>query len=143
MSRLWVSSEVGRSYYMFLDGVKSPAYRSIDMGKIAFVAEKLVYVAKTNDGKWHVVVNDKPGPAYDGVLTLLVNDDNSHYAFIAAAGGSRKPPGCSGGWRPRHAASRHHPEYDHRVERPRCLRSGRGRHARVAQRLQRLVRRRP
>jgi hypothetical protein len=76
------------SYYMFLDGVKSPPYRSIDMSKIAFVAEKLVYAAQTNDGKWHMVVNDKPGPAHDGVLALLVNDDNSHYAFIAGDGGS-------------------------------------------------------
>ncbi len=76
------------SYYMFLDGVKSPPYRSIDMSKIAFVAEKLVYAAQTEDGKWHMVVNDKPGPAHDGVLTLLVNDDNSHYAFIAGDGGS-------------------------------------------------------
>lgn len=76
------------SYYMFLDGVKSPPYRSINMSKIAFVAEKLVYAAQTTDGKWHMVVKDKPGPAHDGVLTLLVNDDNSHYAFIAGDGGS-------------------------------------------------------
>jgi Tol biopolymer transport system component len=85
-----VSSGSG-GYYMFLDGVRSPAYRLINMGQIAFVAEKLVYVATTNDGKFHVVVNDKPGPAYDGVLSLLVNDDNSHYVFIyasAAASGS-------------------------------------------------------
>ena len=75
-------------YQMFLDGVKSPPYRTIDMSKIAFVAEELVYAAQTNDGKWHVVVNDKPGPAHDGVLALLVNDDNSHYAFIAADGRS-------------------------------------------------------
>jgi hypothetical protein len=58
------------------------------MSKIAFVAEKLVYAAQTNDGKWHVVANDKPGPAHDGVLALLLNDDNSHYAFISADGGS-------------------------------------------------------
>ncbi|MGH9679785.1 MAG: hypothetical protein ACRD4Y_07520 [Candidatus Acidiferrales bacterium] len=75
-------------YSMFLDGVKSPPYRTIDMSKIAFVAEKLVYAAQTNDGKWHVVVNDKPGPAYDGVLALLVNADDSHYAYIFASGGS-------------------------------------------------------
>ncbi len=82
-----VSFEQG-IYYMFLDGVKSPSYRTIDMSKIAFVAEKLVYAAQTSDGKWHMVVNDKPGPAHDGVLALLVNDDDSHYAFIAADGGS-------------------------------------------------------
>ncbi len=84
-----VSLESG-GYHMFLDGVKSPSYRSIDLSKIAFVAEKLVYAAQTNDGKWHVVVNDKLSPAHDGVLTLLVNDDNSHYAFIAADGGSNQ-----------------------------------------------------
>ncbi len=75
-------------YNIFLDGSKSPSYRAIDMSKIAFVAEKLVYAAQTNEGKWHVVVNDKPGPAHDGVLALLVNDDNTHYAYIAADGGS-------------------------------------------------------
>jgi hypothetical protein len=73
---------------MFLDGVKSPSYRSIDLSKIAFIAEKLVFAAQTNDGKWHVVVNEKPDPAHDGVLALLVNDENSHYAYIAADGGS-------------------------------------------------------
>ena len=72
----------GPSTYMFLDGVKSPPYHAIDMSKIAFVAEKLVYVATTSDGKFHMVVNDKPGPAYDGVLTFLVNADDSHYAFV-------------------------------------------------------------
>jgi WD40 repeat protein len=82
-----VSLEAGL-YRMFLDGVKSPPYRSIDLSKIAFVAEKLIYAAQTNDGKWHVVVNDKLGPAHDGVLALLVNDDNSHYAVIAGDGGS-------------------------------------------------------
>ncbi|HEY5054563.1 MAG TPA: hypothetical protein VII58_00285 [Acidobacteriaceae bacterium] len=75
-------------YRILLDGVKSPVYRSIDTSKIAFVAEKLVYSAQTSDDKWHVVVNDKPGPAHDGVLTLLVNADDSHYAFIAVDGGS-------------------------------------------------------
>jgi hypothetical protein len=75
-------------YHMFLDAEKSPSYRTIDVSKIAFVAEKLIYAAQTNDGKWHVVVNDKPGPAHDGVLGLQVNDDDSHYAYIAGDGGS-------------------------------------------------------
>jgi len=80
-------SESG-GFYMFLDGVKSPAYNFIDVGQVAFVAEKLVYIAQTNDHKWHMVVDNKLGPAYDGVKNLLVNDDSSHYAFIAAAAGS-------------------------------------------------------
>jgi len=75
-------------FYMFLDGVKSPAYNFIDVGQVAFVGGKLIYIAQTNDHKWHLVVNDKPGPAYDGLKNLLVNDDSSHYAFVAAAGGS-------------------------------------------------------
>jgi hypothetical protein len=75
-------------YHIFLDAARSPSYRTIDLGKIAFVAEKLVYAAQTNDGKWHVVVNDKVGPPHDGVLGLLVNDDDSHYAYIAGDGGS-------------------------------------------------------
>ncbi len=76
-------SESG-GFYMFLDGVKSPAYNFIDVGQVAFVAEKLVYIAQTNDHQWHLVVNDNPGPAYGGLKNLLVNDDSSHYAFIAA-----------------------------------------------------------
>jgi hypothetical protein len=79
-------SESG-GFYMFLDGVKSPAYNFIDVGQVAFVAEKLIYIAQNNDHKWHLVVNDKPGPAYDGLKNLLVNDDSSHYAFIASSGG--------------------------------------------------------
>jgi hypothetical protein len=82
-----VSFEAGH-YSMFLDGMKSPPYRTIDLSKIAFVAEKLVYAAQTDEGKWHVVVNDKPGAAYDGVLGLLVNAEDSHYAYIFARGGT-------------------------------------------------------
>jgi hypothetical protein len=74
-------------FYMFLDGVKSPAYNSIDVGQVAFVGEKLIYIAQTNDKKWHLVVNDKQGPAYDGLKNLLVNDDSNHYAFVASTGG--------------------------------------------------------
>ncbi|MGH9708667.1 MAG: hypothetical protein ACRD5R_18115 [Candidatus Acidiferrales bacterium] len=88
-------SESG-GFYMFLDGVKSPAYNFIDVGQVAFVAEKLIYIAQSNDHKWHVVVNDKPGPAYDGVKNLLLNDDSSHYAFIGAAGGSGWGVGVDG-----------------------------------------------
>ncbi len=83
-------------FYMFLDGVKSPEYNFIDVGQVAFVAEKLIYVAQTNDHKWHLVVNDKPGPAYDVVKNILVNDDDSHYAFLAAAGASGTGVGVDG-----------------------------------------------
>ena len=79
-------SESG-GFYMFLDGVKSPEYNFIDVGQVAFVAEKLVYIAQTNDHKWHLVVNDEPGPAYGGLKNLQVNDDSSHYAFIGSTGG--------------------------------------------------------
>jgi hypothetical protein len=83
-------------FYMFLDGVKSPAYNSIDVGQVAFVGEKLVYIAQSGDHQWHLVVNDKPGSAYGGLKNLLVNDDSSHYAFIAAASGSGWGVGVDG-----------------------------------------------
>jgi hypothetical protein len=83
-------------FHMFLDGVKSPAYNFIDVSQVAFVAEKLIYIAQSNDHKWHVVVNDKSGPAYDGAKNLLVNDDNSHYAFIGAVDGSGWAVGVDG-----------------------------------------------
>ena len=89
------ASESG-GFYMFLDGVKSQEYNFIDVGQIAFVAEKLVYIAQTDDHQFHLVVNDKPGTAYGGVKNLLVNDDGSHYAFIAAASGGPWTVGVDG-----------------------------------------------
>ncbi len=77
------ASESGATY-MFLDGVKSPVWNFIDPNQVAFAAEKLVYAAQNTDHTWHLVVNDKPGPTYSGVKGLLVNDDNSHYAFVGA-----------------------------------------------------------
>jgi sugar lactone lactonase YvrE len=77
------ASESGATY-MFLDGVKSPTYNFIDPNQVAFSAEKLVYAAQVTDHTWRLVVNDQPGPTYTGLKSLLVNDDNSHYAFIGA-----------------------------------------------------------
>jgi hypothetical protein len=71
---------------VFLDGVKSPDYRTVDLRQVAFAGEKLVYAAEATDQKWHMVVNDKPGPAYDSVSSLEVSDDNQHYAFIGRNG---------------------------------------------------------
>jgi hypothetical protein len=89
------ASESG-SAYMFLDGVKSPVYNVIDPNQVAFAAEKLVYAAQTADHTWRLVVNDKSGPVYGGVKNLLVNDDNSHYAFIGAAVGGAWGVGVDG-----------------------------------------------
>jgi hypothetical protein len=88
---------------MILDGVKSPLYRIIDMNQIAFVGDKLVYVAQTNDQKWHMVVNDKPGPGYDGITSLLLNADDKHYAYIAQTGAGQQVvvDGVPGTVRPR------------------------------------------
>ncbi len=76
-------------FHMFLDGVKSPVYATIDLNQIAFVGEKLVYAAQTQDQKWHMVVNDKPGPGYDAVGWLQLNEEDKHYAFIASTGGGQ------------------------------------------------------
>jgi len=83
-------------FYMYLDGVKSPEYNFIDVGQVAFVADKLIYIAQTKDHQWHLVVNDKQGPTYGGLKNLLVNDDGTHYAFIAAASGSGWGVGVDG-----------------------------------------------
>jgi hypothetical protein len=75
--------------YITLDGVKSPPYfgmGGIDSLQVAFVGEKLVYAAQTTDQKWHMVVNDKPGPAYGSVRSLFLSQDNKHYAFVAQNG---------------------------------------------------------
>jgi hypothetical protein len=88
---------------MFLDGVKSPLYRLIDMNQVAFVGDKLVYVAQTNDQKWHMVVNDKPSPGYGSITSLLLNADDKHYAYIAQteAGQQVVVDGVPGTVRPR------------------------------------------
>lgn len=78
--------ERGGTVYMFLDGVKSPAYAEIDPRQVAFVGEKLVYAARTKDQQWHVVENNKPGPAYNAIRSLNVSDNDQHYAFIANGG---------------------------------------------------------
>jgi len=80
------ASESGATY-MFLDGVKSPVWNFVDPNQVAFAAEKLVYAAQVTDHTWRLVVNDQPGPAYGGLKNLLVNDDNSHYAFVSAKAG--------------------------------------------------------
>lgn len=79
---------VTQTAYMFLDGVKSPGYLSIDTKQSAFVGEKLVYTATTFDQKVHVVENNKPGPAYSAVRSMNLSDNDQHYAFIANGGTS-------------------------------------------------------
>lgn len=80
-----IAASAESGFHVFLDGVKSPLYRLIDLNQIAFAGEKLIYAAQTADQKWHMVVNDQSGPAYDTVQSLLVNEDNKHYAFITQA----------------------------------------------------------
>jgi hypothetical protein len=74
---------------VFLDGVKGPAFDAIDLRQIAFVGEKLVYAAHTKDQQWHMVVNNVPGPAYAAVLSLTVNEENNHYAYIVTTVGGQ------------------------------------------------------
>ncbi|HEV8195571.1 MAG TPA: hypothetical protein VGP87_02935 [Gemmatimonadales bacterium] len=72
--------------YMFLDGVKSPAYTSIDLRQVVFVGDRLVYVASTADHKWHAVVNTTPGPGYDRLASLQLSDNGQHFALIGSNG---------------------------------------------------------
>lgn len=84
MAAATANAEAGQR--MFLDGAKSPVYRTIDVNQAAFVGDKLVYAAQTNDGKWHMVVNDKPGPGYETITSLLLNADDKHYAYSGTTG---------------------------------------------------------
>ena len=90
---------------VFLDGVKGPAFDTIDVKQIAFVGEKLVYAAYTKDQKWHMVVNNVAGPAYAAVQSLTVNDENNHYAYIVTTVGGQMvvADGVPGPIRPRFA----------------------------------------
>jgi hypothetical protein len=74
-------------WHVFLDGAKSRDYRTVDLRQVAFVGENLVYAAQTGDDKWHMFVNNNPGPAYDSVTSLELSDDNRHYAFIGGQNG--------------------------------------------------------
>jgi hypothetical protein len=90
---------------VFLDGVKGPAFDTIDVKQIAFVGEKLVYAAYTKDQKWHMVVNNVVGPAYAAVQSLTVNEENNHYAYIVTTVGGQMvvADGVPGPIRPRFA----------------------------------------
>jgi hypothetical protein len=90
---------------VFLDGVKGPAFDTLDMKQIAFVGEKLVYAAHTKDQQWHMVVNNVPGPGYAAVLSLTVNQDNNHYAYVVTTVGGQMvvTDGVPGPVRPRFA----------------------------------------
>jgi hypothetical protein len=74
---------------MVLDGIKGPDMMSIDRDQIAFVNEQLVYAGVTPDRNAHVVVNNKLGPEYGAVQSLLVTPDARHYAFVATTKGGR------------------------------------------------------
>jgi hypothetical protein len=81
--------QAGSSSNMYLDGAKSQNYSSIDVRQVAFVNDHLVYAAYTPTQKWHMYVDDRPGPAYDSVSSLVVSEDNKHYAFIAGVSGGK------------------------------------------------------
>lgn len=74
---------------MVLDGVKGPDMMSIDRDQIAFVNEELVYVGITPDRTAHIVVNNKLGPEYGTLQSMLVTPNAKHYAVIATTKGSR------------------------------------------------------
>lgn len=83
------ASQVGSGNNMYLDGVKSQNYNSMDLRQVAFVNDHLIYAANTAAQKWHMYVDDRPGPAYDSVSSLVVSEDNKHYAFVAGVAGGK------------------------------------------------------
>ena len=89
-----VSSETSANtstvWHVFLDGAKGPGYPVIDVNLMAFVGEKLVYAAQSSDQKWHMVVNANPGPGYDKISSLLLNHNDTHYAFITQNSGGHQ-----------------------------------------------------
>lgn len=75
------------SWVMVADGVKSPAYKALDLTQSALNGKRLFYAAQTTDDQWHVVVDAKPGPAYSSVSDLQVTPDGLHYVYKAIKAG--------------------------------------------------------
>ncbi|HET9401741.1 MAG TPA: hypothetical protein VFO34_12410 [Candidatus Acidoferrales bacterium] len=84
-----VSQESNVIHNVWLDGKKSSDLADVDVNQMNFVGEKLVYAAQTPNTKWHVFVDDKPGPAYDKVSNLTLSNNDLHYAFIAQLAGKQ------------------------------------------------------
>jgi hypothetical protein len=75
---------------VFLDGKETLVHATIDATQFMFAGDRLLYVAQTEDKKWHVAVNNVLGPPYEGVGPLEVSPHGAHYAFVA-----RKPGGSA------------------------------------------------
>ena len=78
-----VSQESNVIHNIWIDGKKSSDLADVDVNQMNFVGEKLVYAAQTPDTKWHMFVDDKPGPAYDKISSMTLSNNDLHYAFIA------------------------------------------------------------
>jgi len=84
-----VSNESNIIYNVWLDGKKSSDLAGVDVNQMNFVGEKLVYAAQTPDTKWHMFVDDKPGPAYDKITSMTLSSNDLHYAFVAQLAGKQ------------------------------------------------------
>ena len=73
---------------MVLDGAKGPAYKQIALPQTALAGKRLVYVAMTDDQKWHAVVDGKQSPAYDTIESMTLSPDGAHYTFFAHGSGA-------------------------------------------------------
>jgi hypothetical protein len=70
-----------------LDGLPGPEYYQI--GDMLFAGERLVYIARTKEGKYVAVVDQKPmtGAPFDAINFLMASDDG-HFAFVGNRGNS-------------------------------------------------------
>lgn len=72
---------------MVVDGKPGPAYKQLDLQQTFMAGNRLIYVAETDDDKWHAVVDGKPGPAYFKIGFLVMTPDGAHYAYAAGRQG--------------------------------------------------------
>ncbi len=79
----YISVTTGGTFLdLVVDGKTIPGNKLVDPSQIAFGGKHLAYAAQTMNGKWHVVVDDKMGPAYDGIRSLHWSDYGAHYTYV-------------------------------------------------------------
>ena len=80
---------VGTEQHVVVDGQRGERFGAIAFEATVFSRDSahLAYAAKSKRG-WHVVRDQRRGPAHDGIATLLWSPDGKHLAYVAQDKGS-------------------------------------------------------